>query len=208
MQENSSTRPAFLKFDSRELARLDARVVRSVDIEQRLHARDLVEEAVRERDQARRDAVTEREKGYQDGFADGRKEALKITTAISLLVTDVVERWMNESEQQLSALLSEAFAKLIGVLPNEEVVTSLVREGLAAMGSGKGLVIKVADSMVEVAREAARTHADEADYEVQFSVVADASLTGTDVMVQTPLGVIDLREGSLKSQLSSMLTLD
>jgi len=208
VQENTSTRPAFLKFDSTELARLDARVIRSADVEQRLHARQLVEEAVRERDQAKRDAVAEREKGYQDGFADGQREALKVTTAISLLVTDVLERWMNDSEQQLSALVSEAFTKLIGETPRSEVVTSLIREGLRAMGSGKGLEIKVADAMVDVAREAARTYAAEADYDVEFTVVSDAMLNGTDVMVQTPLGVIDLREGSLKSQLSSMLNLD
>lgn len=208
MSKDTSTRPAFVKYDSGNLAGLDGRVISIEAIESRLTARRLLDEAQRTLDQAKLDAIAEREKGYQDGFVDGQREALKSTTAISLLVTDVVERWMGDSEQQLQALLIDSFEKLIGHTPDNEIVGSLVGEGLRAMGSGKGLVIKVADPMLDVAKESARHYAADADYDLEFSVVSDPTLTGTDVVVQTPLGVIDLRQASLKSQLSSMLQLD
>ena len=208
MQKSTSNRPAYLRVKSTGLARLDARIVSAADVEQRLYARDVLEQANREIEQAKKEIVLEKERGYRDGFDQGRSEALMATTHVALVVSKVLERWMNESEQDLIQLVIDAFIKLIGHTPNSVIIASLVKEGLNSIGSTRGITIKVPDPMVEVARESARRFGDESESGVEFTIVGDSSLQGGDVMLQTAFGVIDLREQNLKNQLSSMLSSD
>ena len=208
MQNHSSTKPAFLRLDADVLAKSDARVLKAGEVEERLSAKALLDEASAIAEQAKIDREEECKRGFTEGFEAGQQEALRVTTHVALLVSDVVESWMNDSEQKLTALLMEAFAKLIGQTPNEDMVRTLVNEGLTAMGRSSELVIKVAEPMVSVATAAARDYAQAMEFAVEFDVVADLELGSADVTIQTPLGVIDLRAEALKSQLSSMLIQD
>ena len=208
MQNHSSTKPAFLRLDADTLARTDARVLKAQEVEQRLSARELLDEAAAIVEQAKLDREEECKRGYAEGFEAGQEEALRVTTHVALLVSDVVESWMNDSEQKLTALLMDAFTKLIGQTPQEDMVRTLVNEGLTAMGRSSELVIKVAEPMVSIATAAARNYAESMEFDVEFDVVADLELDPADVIIQTSLGVIDLRGEALKSQLSSMLMQD
>lgn len=208
MQNHSSTKPAFLRLNTESLAKTDARVLKAEEVEERLSARALLEEAAAIVEQAKIDREEECKRGFSEGFEAGQQEALRVTTHVALLVSDVVESWMNDSEQQLTRLLMDAFAKLIGQTPQDDMVRALITEGLIAMGRSRELVVKVAEPMVSIATAAAKDYAQSTESDIEFDVVADPELDAADVIIQTALGVIDLRGEALKSQLSSMLMQD
>jgi type III secretion protein L len=150
----------------------------------REEARAIVEGAEAVREQARR-----------EGLEQGRREAqLEATEAVAGMRANL-SRWVLETEPRLIELVSRCVADVVRGVDADTLVRASVERALIELAAAPDVRIKVHESQVPMLRERMAELAARLDLRGVLRVEALASLQPGDCIVETPLGLLDLRIG-------------
>ena len=143
-------------------------------------ARAITERAEEERRQ-------ERQRGYEEGQAQAKKE--QIEQAISLAARTV--DYFSGVEKKLSDVVIGALRRILGEFDDVELVVRAVKNVLSAVGGEKQLSLRVASSQAEEIK--ARVSDILAAYPAitYIEVLGDNRLSPTDCVLESELGVIE-----------------
>ncbi|MDR2779112.1 MAG: HrpE/YscL family type III secretion apparatus protein [Puniceicoccales bacterium] len=163
---------------------------------------EILQEAHRERDQIISDAKIkadeiierakqtkkqEEERGYSEGFENGKQEisnemmsfVSKSANSFSRLEEDVVE------------VVKSALRKIIGKIDKTELIVSVVRHALQKIKTQKQATLKVAPGEAQVLRDKVQELTKDTPVLEFLDICADTHLQPGSCILETELGVID-----------------
>ena len=155
-------------------------------------------EAARIREEAKAAFESEKERGYQEGLAQGRMEIADK----KLEMLDETVAYMESVESRMADIVMKALHKCVEEIGDRELVVQVVRKVMSAViRTQKQVTLKVAPDMAPVVRE--RLSQILADYPTveHIDVIDDDRLHGPACMIETEAGVAD---GSVDSQLAAI----
>jgi type III secretion protein L len=139
----------------------------------------------------------EKRRGYEQGIEDGR---LELAGQMLDTVTKALD-YLESLEGDMVTLVNEAIKKILGALPDKEIISGVVRKALSLAQSQRRVTLRVStqdkpfvqEKLAELMREYAS---------IEFvEVIGDNRLNPYDCMLESELGVIDT---SLATQLKAI----
>jgi flagellar biosynthesis/type III secretory pathway protein FliH len=155
-------------------------------------------------DQAEKDAAAVREQARQEGLdlgkLDAQKEALNQVAQMQNQVSD----WVKNTDSQLIELVNRCVGDVVNTIDPSLLVTQSVEKGLAELSSAQSMIVRVhpdcgdINALVDdVVKQNGITG--------QVRIVQDGSLALGDVVVESPVGVVDLRKDKQLAQIRRAL---
>lgn len=137
------------------------------------------------------DAVREqaRQEGLALGRAQGREEALAAVAAMRAQLRS----WVLETEPRLVELVSRCVAEVVRGVDTDAMVRGSVERALVEVASASDIRIKVHEQQVAMMRDAVADLSRRHDLRGVIRVEPLMSLKPGDCIVETPLGLLDLR---------------
>ena len=164
-------------------------LLNAVELGERMAAEELEAKA-----RAREAFEKAKEDGYQAGLEAGREEhALKIMDTAMASV-----EYLERLEGDLARIVEEAVRKIIGAIPDGQLIVSLVRKALSTMRDDRRVVVKVSPEDEPAVREALLGAAQGSAF---LDVRPDGRLQKGNCLLESELGVV---EGSVEAQLKSL----
>ena len=204
--QNFVTKPpvvVVLKPDSLSLAP-DAAVVKAAQYgvlveaqaakqEASAQAARIVEAANAKLQQAHADGENLREQKRIEGQQQGREEArAEVAETISKLNASM-QAWIAEVEPTLIQLVTRCVKEVVETTDRSAVIQESVDRGLAELSSANEIKIKIAPSQAETIRPLLAEIADRHGLRATVRLEPDAMLKEGDCIVESPMGVVDLR---------------
>ena len=150
------------------------------------------------REEAKKNAETEKEKGYREGLEQGKEEILMQ----KLELLDESVKFMSGIETKVSDIVIKALGKCVAEIGDEELVRQIVRKSMQAVVRTQTEVnVRVAPEMVEAVRTKVDALTAEFPTVKTVNVQGDARLTGAACVVETDAGIV---EASIASQLAAI----
>lgn len=144
-------------------------------------ARKYLEETAQRTQQEIEDA---RKKGYEDGFAEGRREALASITPI----LQEIRAKLDLSEADLASIIVLCLEKIIGQFESRELIYRVLRTALREMSTSYGLILRVApDDFDAVQNDVGHLEAREGSATIR-KVEIDPLLHKGEMVFETPRG--------------------
>lgn len=142
----------------------------------------------------RADAV--REQAQQEGLLLGRQQARgELVLAVGSLQAQL-QRWVQETEPQLVAMVLRCVREVVKGVDAETLVRGSIGRALGEMTTATEIRIQVHESHVAGLREEVESLLAEHDLRGVLRVDASTLLRPGDCIVESPLGVVDLRVDS------------
>jgi type III secretion protein L len=159
------------------------------------------EEAERVKLQAKEAFEQEKKLGYAQGLEDGR---LELSEQMMDTVTKALD-YLESLEGDMVTLVKEAIKKILGGLPDQEVITGVVRKALSLAQSQRRVILRVSNQdkpfVQEKLAEFMRDYAS-----IEFvDLVGDSRLNPGDCLLESELGVIDTGLGTQIKAISNTL---
>jgi type III secretion protein L len=204
--QNFVTKPpvvVILKPDSLSLAP-DAAVIKAAQYgvlveaqaakqEASTQAARIVEAANAKLEQAQADGEALREQKRIEGQQQGRQEArAEVAETISKLNASM-QAWIAEVEPTLIQLVTRCVKEVVETTDRSAVIQESVDRGLAELSSANEIKIKIAPSQAETIRPLLAEIADRHGLRATVRLEPDAMLKEGDCIVESPMGVVDLR---------------
>ena len=137
--------------------------------------------------QARDAFEAERRRGYEEGAARARMEAVERLVGESTLL----DRKLAELEGELAQIVVQAVSRLVESFDDHEKAQSLVRTALRKMRREKRVELRVSPSQYGQMRAAISGIIEEFPEIDLVDVVEDATLSGPQVIVETAIGRVE-----------------
>ena len=204
--QNFVTKPpvvVVLKPDSLSLAP-DAAVVKAAQYgvlaeaqaakqEAQAQAARIIDAANAKLEQAQADGEALREQKRVEGQQQGREEArAEVAETISKLNASM-QAWIAEVEPTLIQLVTRCVKEVVETTDRSAVIQESVDRGLAELSSANEIKIKIAPSQAESIRPLLAEIADRHGLRATVRLEPDAMLKEGDCIVESPMGVVDLR---------------
>jgi type III secretion protein L len=153
----------------------------------------IVEAANAKLQQAQADGETLREQKRIEGQQQGREEArAEVAETISKLNASM-QAWIAEVEPTLIQLVTRCVKEVVETTDRSAVIQESVDRGLAELSSANEIKIKIAPSQAETIRPLLAEIADRHGLRATVRLEPDAMLKEGDCIVESPMGVVDLR---------------
>ena len=204
--QNFVTKPpvvVVLKPDSLSLAP-DAAVIKAAQYgvlaeaqaakqEAQAQAARIIDAANAKLQQAQADGEALREQKRIEGQRQGREEArAEVAETISKLNASM-QAWIAEVEPTLIQLVTRCVKEVVETTDRSAVIQESVDRGLAELSSANEIKIKIAPSQAESIRPLLAEIADRHGLRATVRLEPDAMLKEGDCIVESPMGVVDLR---------------
>ena len=173
-----------------------AQRLRAADYAQLVQATEALDRAQQEAAGivGRADAV--REQAQQEGLLLGRQQARgELVLAVGSLQAPL-QRWVQETEPQLVAMVLRCVREVVKGIDAETLVRGSIGRALGEMTTATEIRIQVHESHVARLREEVESLLAQHDLRGVLRVDASALLRPGDCIVESPLGVVDLRVDS------------
>lgn len=155
-------------------------------------------EASRIAEDAKSAYEAERQRGYEDGLAEGRKQIL----AQKLEMLDESIAYMERVEGELSDIVVKALRKFVCDIGDRELVVQIVRKSLDAIIRNQSAVtLRVAPEMVATVKERLGEILAEFPSVLRADVKENPHLKGAACVVETEVGSV---EASVEGQLEAI----
>lgn len=155
-------------------------------------------EASRIAEDAKSAYEAERQRGYEDGLAEGRKQIL----AQKLEMLDESIAYMERVEGELSDIVVKALRKFVCDIGDRELVVQIVRKSLDAIIRNQSAVtLRVAPEMVGTVKERLGEILAEFPSVLRADVKENPHLKGAACVVETEVGSV---EASVEGQLEAI----
>ena len=146
---------------------------------------------------AEREFERQKERGYQDGLAQARLEAVERLIAEQ----QVLERGLAGIEQGLAQVVSDCVRRIIEGFDDQTRAESVVRQALKKMRREKRVEVRAAPAACAVLRDRVRGIMQEFPEVELIDVVEDSSLEPQRIIVETSIGRVD---GNLAQRLDDL----
>ena len=149
-------------------------------------------------EQALKDAEAERQKGYDKGIADGKREILM--QKLDLLDESVA--YMQSVEDKMANIVLNALRKCVEEIGDKELVVQIVKKAMhTVVRNQKEITIKVSPEMVDNVQSRLNEILTKFPGVSFANVVADTKLKDTACVVETEVGSV---EASAQTQLEAI----
>jgi type III secretion protein L len=153
----------------------------------------IVEAANAKLQQAQADGESLREQKRIEGQQQGREEArAEVAETVSKLNASM-QAWIAEVEPTLIQLVTRCVKEVVETTDRTAVIKESVDRGLAELSSANEIKIKIAPSQAETIRPLLAEIADRHGLRATVRLEPDAMLKEGDCIVESPMGVVDLR---------------
>ena len=141
-------------------------------------------------------AEADREEARQQGLRQGREEARSELLKATAEMRGTLGRWVRETEPRLVDLVLRCVREVVRGVDPSQLVRGSVDRALTEMTRAADVRIQVHESQVAEIREALASLAQQHDIRGVVRVEAAMSLQPGDCIVESPLGLVDLRVAS------------
>lgn len=178
-----------------------AKVLKASELEAWKSASQLLSDIEQLHDNALAEIEQLKTEAAQEGLEQGRIAALAEKTEMADAIATQLSRWIKNSEPQLKDIILRSFRTLLDYMPDDEKVAAAIQKGLGTLAHANQVTVRVSESDLESAKKNAR----EIDSQ-SVSVVADPTMAPGECVLETAMGVLDLRPAALEAQLSNGLS--
>jgi type III secretion protein L len=139
------------------------------------------------------DAEQLREQKRIEGLQQGRAEArIEITETVSQLNSQM-QQWIAEVEPNLIQLVSRCVKQVVENTDKTDLIKESVDRGLGELSSANEIKIKLASSQVDTIRPLLAQISERHGLRAVVRLESDPLLKDGDCIVESPMGVVDLR---------------
>ena len=155
-------------------------------------------EAAQIREEAKAAYAAEKQRGYDDGIAEGKAEILM--QKLNLLDESV--RYMESIELKVSEIVMKALRKCVAEIGDTELVIQIVKKAMqAVVRNQRQITVKVNPAMVSVVKGRLQEILAEFPSLSYINVAEDAHLAAAACVVETEAGLV---EASVEGQLAAI----
>ena len=155
-------------------------------------------EAAQIREEAKAAYAAEKQRGYDDGIAEGKAESLM--QKLNLLDESV--RYMESIELKVSEIVMKALRKCVAEIGDTELVIQIVKKAMqAVVRNQRQITVKVNPAMVAVVKGRLQEILAEFPSLSYIDVAEDAHLAAAACVVETEAGLV---EASVEGQLAAI----
>lgn len=155
-------------------------------------------EAAQIREEAKAAYAAEKQRGYDDGIAEGKAEILM--QKLNLLDESV--RYMESIELKVSEIVMKALRKCVAEIGDTELVIQIVKKAMQALvRNQRQITVKVNPAMVAVVKGRLQEILAEFPSLSYIDVAEDAHLAAAACVVETEAGLV---EASVEGQLAAI----
>ena len=155
-------------------------------------------EAAQIREEAKAAYAAEKQRGYDDGIAEGKAEILM--QKLNLLDESV--RYMESIELKVSEIVMKALRKCVDEIGDTELVIQIVKKAMqAVVRNQRQITVKVNPAMVAVVKGRLQEILAEFPSLSYIDVAEDAHLAAAACVVETEAGLV---EASVEGQLAAI----
>ena len=155
-------------------------------------------EAAQIREEAKAAYAAEKQRGYDDGIAEGKAEILM--QKLNLLDESV--RYMESIELKVSEIVMKALRKCVAEIGDTELVIQIVKKAMqAVVRNQRQITVKVNPAMVAVVKGRLQESLAEFPSLSYIDVAEDAHLAAAACVVETEAGLV---EASVDGQLAAI----
>lgn len=155
-------------------------------------------EAAQIREEAKTAYAAEKQRGYDDGIAEGKAEILM--QKLNLLDESV--RYMESIELKVSEIVMKALRKCVAEIGDTELVIQIVKKAMqAVVRNQRQITVKVNPAMVAVVKGRLQEILAEFPSLSYIDVAEDAHLAAAACVVETEAGLV---EASVEGQLAAI----
>ena len=155
-------------------------------------------EAAQIREEAKAAYAAEKQRGYDDGIAEGKAEILM--QKLNLLDESV--RYMESIELKVSEIAMKALRKCVAEIGDTELVIQIVKKAMqAVVRNQRQITVKVNPAMVAVVKGRLQEILAEFPSLSYIDVAEDAHLAAAACVVETEAGLV---EASVEGQLAAI----
>ncbi|MFT4132809.1 type III secretion system stator protein SctL [Labrys sp. (in: a-proteobacteria)] len=144
------------------------------------------------REAGRRAYAAEYAQGYEDGLAQGKREAARLVTE----TTAKLDRYFEGVENQVSGLVLEVARRLLGSFDLDELVAKIARQAVAEVRQAKYLRLTVHPDSYGRVREELDALTRERQFGFPIEVETDPALARDACIVASEAAVIDAGIGT------------
>ena len=153
----------------------------------------IVQAANAELQKAQADGEVLREQKRVEGQQQGRQEArAEVTETISQLNASM-QAWIAEVEPTLIQLVARCVKQVVEATDRTALIAEAVDRGLAELSGANEIKIKLAPSQVDSVRPLLADISERHGLRATVRLEPDAMLKDGDCIVESPMGVVDLR---------------
>ncbi|MDR2488972.1 MAG: HrpE/YscL family type III secretion apparatus protein [Desulfovibrio sp.] len=179
-----------------------ARLIKAAEWAAWSEADGIVASARREAEKLRREGETafaaEKQRGYEEGLIEGRREHAEQIMDTVLKSIEYIEGL----EKGISALVGDALRKILGTLPPEELIADVVRQSLALVRGQRQVILRVSPEDERALRAQLDDIAREYSSIGFLDLQADSRLARGSCSLQSDMGVID---ASVETQIRAII---
>lgn len=155
-------------------------------------------EAAQIREEAKAAYAAEKQRGYDDGIAEGKAEILM--QKLNLLDESV--RYMESIELKVSEIVMKALRKCVAEIGDTELVIQIVKKAMqAVVRNQRQITVKVNPAMIAVVKGRLQEILAEFPSLSYIDVAEDAHLAAAACVVETEAGLV---EASVEGQLAAI----
>jgi type III secretion protein L len=134
-----------------------------------------------------------REQARQEGLVQGREQGRDEALAAVAAMRAQLRAWVLETEPRLVELVSRCVSEVVRGVDVDALVRGSVERALVEVATANDIRIKVHEQQVPMMRDAVADLSRRHDLRGVIRVEPLASLKPGDCVVETPLGLLDLR---------------
>jgi type III secretion protein L len=169
----------------------DCRVLKRQQYAEYCAATEIVSAAQEEADriisEAKTSAESLKEEGYQDGLMEGKME---MAEQMMDNVANAVE-YFAAIESKVINIVMKGVKKVVGTIPSEELIASVVKNALAATRNQKQVTIRVCPEELEVVKKQLDGIITEYPGMTFVDVQADSRLNPGGCILESEMGTVD-----------------
>lgn len=179
------------------------RIIRRAELADLVGAQDLLTRSNAAAEETRRKADEDYQRRYDEGFSQGLEEGKQeyADKLLELIMSQV--DILADLERDMAGVVNDCVRKIIGELPDDEVIRRVVRRAINTVRGMKRLMIRVSREDEEAVRDelqALLVSPDGSSGYIELS--SDASLHHGDCIMETHMGIIN---ASLDLQLDHLM---
>ena len=156
-------------------------------------AKRIIDAAQGQLERARADGEVLREQKRLEGQQQGRHEARAEVAECLSQLNGSMQAWIAAVEPNLLELVTRCVKEIIERTDRSALIQESVDRGLAELSSANEIKIKIAPSQAETIRPLLASIADRHGLRATVRLEPDAMLKEGDCIVESPMGVVDLR---------------
>ena len=167
-------------------------------LESQKQADQTVQEA---KEEAKNVLATAKQDGFKDGQELARKELLERFVSLNLAFQD----WALKNEDKMVSIIMSCLHEFVETLPAQEMIRQSLQKHLIQMAQANNLCIKVHPSLYDVVEEEVSSLSKINRLTSKILIEKDEGLLPGDCVLETHLGVLDLRYETRLKQIESAL---